>query len=236
MGKKRSAARRATATATAASAATLSPAVPLDAHTAPVDTTTVCNAEEPLAKAPPQPCISHKADATRVPRAALPVQPTIDTSLDLEPATAEAHALMPIAIAMLQMPEHHVPDPRSKPEDSPPALTMPTSTSSNVSANSLQQLHISNHADMLSALCTPFPALSIHTATDLATVVNRAGPPNDFFAGPTHLFARANTCGREPESLAPRMSPAMSIEDVQNTMQIEAQCEVRVMALKEGQE
>ncbi|TFY78777.1 hypothetical protein EWM64_g5241 [Hericium alpestre] len=174
----------------------------------------MCNTEEPLAKAPPQPCISHKADATCVPRAALPVQPTIDASLDLEPATAEAPTPMPIAIATSQMPERHMPDPHPEPEDSPPALTMPTSTSSDISANSPQQLHISNHADMLSALCTPFSMLSIHAAMDLATIVDRAGPPNDFFASPVHLFAHANTCGCEPESLAPRTSPAMSVEEI----------------------
>ncbi|TFY74175.1 hypothetical protein EWM64_g9837 [Hericium alpestre] len=194
------------------------------------------------------PRVSHEADATCAPRAALPVQPTIDASLDLEPATAEAHAPMPIAIATPQTPERHASDPRPEPEDSPPALTMPTSTSSDVSANSPQQPHISNHADTLSALRAPFLTLSIHAAVDLTTVVDRAGPPNDFFAGPVHLFARANTCDREPESLAPRTSPAMSveeidedlldniIEDTQNAMRIEARCEVRVMALKEGQE
>ncbi|TFY77503.1 hypothetical protein EWM64_g6505 [Hericium alpestre] len=167
-------------------------AAPFDTHAALVDTPSA-----PAVRESPttmqQSCVSHEADATRAPRAASSVQPTIDASLVLEPATAEAQATMPVAIATPQTHERHAFDPCPEPEDSPPALNMHISTSNDVPTISSQQPRVSQHADTLIAPRTPIPTLSASAATAVAVLVaaiDVMGPPTVFLACPTHVFCR----------------------------------------------
>ncbi|TFY77682.1 hypothetical protein EWM64_g6330 [Hericium alpestre] len=198
-----------------------------------------------------QPCISHEADATRASRAASSAQPTIDASLVLEPATAEAQAPMPVAIATPQTHECRTSDSCPEPHAPPPVLTTPIGTSNDVPAISLQQPRVSQHADMLIGLCTPIPVLSASATTAVAVLmaaIDVLGSPTVFLACPIHSFDRAEDFGHKLDVLAPRMCPAMSveeidedlldniIEDAQKAVQIEIRCEVRLKALAEGRE
>ncbi|TFY76935.1 hypothetical protein EWM64_g7077, partial [Hericium alpestre] len=195
--------------------------------------------------------VSHEADATCASRAASSVQPTIDASLVLEPATAEAQAPMPVAIATPQTHEHHTSDSCPESHGPPPALTKPTSTSNDVTPSSHQLPPVSTHTDMLITLRTPIPTLSASAATAvmvLTAAITVMGPPILFLACPMHVFCHAEDFSHESESLAPHTSPAMSveeidedlldniIEDAQNEVRIEIHREVRLKALAEGRE
>ncbi|TFY80733.1 hypothetical protein EWM64_g3283 [Hericium alpestre] len=101
--------------------------------------------------------------------------------------------------------------------DFPAALTTPTSTSNDISANSLQQSCVSNHPDTLTASQNSFPALSAPAAAaavDLATAIDTAGPPTVFLACPMHSFYRAEDFGHEPDALAPCICPTMTTEEI----------------------
>ncbi|TFY77499.1 hypothetical protein EWM64_g6512 [Hericium alpestre] len=191
-------------------------------------------------------CISHEADATRAPRAASSVQPTINATLVCEPASIDARTATSVAIATLQVRAAHALELCPEQPDSPPVLTKPTSTSNDVTPSSHQLPPISTHTDTLTAVRTPFPVLSSPAVADLVTAIDHAGPADHFSMCPTHLFSRANVHSCEHGTLVPRTSPTTSIEeidqdlldniieDVQSLTQIEARHEVRVKALEEG--
>ncbi|TFY82846.1 hypothetical protein EWM64_g1168 [Hericium alpestre] len=164
-----------------------------------------------------QPHVSHEADATRVSRAAAPAQPTIDASLVLEPASTDVQPTTPVAIAMPQTHEHCTSNSCPEPHEPPPALTTPISMSNDVPAASLQQLHVSQHPDMLIALHTPLPTLSASATTAvavLAAAINVLGPPTVILAYPTQLLCRAKDFSHEFDVLVPRTRPATSIEEI----------------------
>ncbi|TFY78774.1 hypothetical protein EWM64_g5236 [Hericium alpestre] len=198
MGKKHSAVHRAAATAAPAPvlAPTVSPAVPFDTHAALVDTPFASTVRESPTNTQHL-RVSHEADATCTPRAASSVQPTVNATLICEPASIDACTATSVAIATPQAHAAHMLEPCPEQPDSLPALTKPTSTSNDVTPSSHQLPPISTHADMLTTVRAPFPALSSPAVMDLATAIDHAGPADHFSACPMHLFSRANVHSRE---------------------------------------
>ncbi|TFY82442.1 hypothetical protein EWM64_g1570 [Hericium alpestre] len=249
MGKKHSAACRAAATAAPAPvlAPTASPAVPFDTHAALVDTPFASTMRESPTNTQ-HPRVSHEADATCVPHAASSAQPTVNATLVCEPASTDACTATSVAIATPPARAAHVLEPCPEQPDSPPALTKPISTSNDVSPSFHQLPPIGTHADTLTALRAPFPALYIPAVTDLTTAIDAAGPPSVFLACPTHLSCRAEDLSHELDTSVPLTCPATSIEeidedllaniieDAQSLTRIEAWHEVRLKALEEGHE
>ncbi|TFY81933.1 hypothetical protein EWM64_g2079, partial [Hericium alpestre] len=194
--------------------------------------------------------VSHEADVTRAPRAASPAHLPVETTLAHEPANADAPAAIPVAIATPHLRAARVLDSCPEQSDSPAALTTPTSTSSDVSANSPQQLRVSNHTDTVTTPQSTFPMLSASATTAaaavavLAAAIDILGPPTVFLVCPTHSSCCAEDFGHELDTRALRTCPATSIEDIdeellvniiedaQNQMRIDVRCEVRVKALE----